>query len=111
MSYWLTHRLSERLKVMPLPAPFTADGLAQALGKRSQRSIELAGVGAGVAAVRPACDLKARTEDSGFISYRHHPAPNQDTSVHSQPVLKRTGPSDPATNGLLIRNGSGSGSL
>lgn len=73
-----TKRLKRRLAAMPLPTPFTIDGLVDGMAERSGRSIRLIEIDPQPDDdLRTACGLRARLGETTYVLYRRRPTENQ----------------------------------
>lgn len=77
MGLMTTWRLRRRLESMPLPVPFSIDGLVANLEEVTGRRIVLIEMEANGANLRAACGLRARLHATTWILYRRRPTPNQ----------------------------------
>lgn len=77
MGFVSTRRLRRRLATMPLPVPFSIQGLAANIAAESGRAITFVEVDDRQADLRTACGLRARTAEATFIVYRRRPTENQ----------------------------------
>ncbi|MEY9840567.1 hypothetical protein [Streptacidiphilus sp. EB103A] len=77
-----TRRLKRSLELMPLPVPFTIEGLIANMSQQSGRHIELVELGNRNTDLRTACGLRARLGETTYILYRPRPTPNQ--TLHTQ---------------------------
>ncbi|MDJ0372496.1 hypothetical protein QMK19_23220 [Streptomyces sp. H10-C2] len=77
-----TRKLRKRLAGLPLPDPFTIDGLVANMAAISGRRIELVEITDRDTDLRTACGLRARTADTTFILHRQRPTEHQ--TQHTQ---------------------------
>jgi hypothetical protein len=77
-----TRKLRRRLAAMPLPEPFSIEGLVANMEAQSGRRIELIEIDDRATDLRTACGLRARTDDATYILYRRRPTENQ--TVHTK---------------------------
>jgi hypothetical protein len=82
MGMLATWRLRRTLERMPLPVPFTIEGLVANMAALSGRRIKLVELGNRHTDLRTACGLRARLGDTTYILYRARPTANQ--TLHTQ---------------------------
>ena len=71
----------KKLADLPLPDPFTIDGLVANIEAARGRTIELVPIDEREADLRTACGLRVKTDEVSYILYRRRPTPNQTQHV------------------------------
>ncbi|MGW1107348.1 hypothetical protein [Streptomyces sp. NPDC002540] len=67
----------EKLASLPLPTPFSVQGLVSAMETASGRSIRLIPIEDRNADLRTACGLRVKGRSTTYVLYRRRPTPNQ----------------------------------
>ncbi|MFJ8676712.1 hypothetical protein [Streptomyces sp. NPDC093589] len=76
----LRRSCEKRLDDLPMPDPFTLDGLLANIGERRGRTISLVPIDDD-GDMRTACGLRVKTPDRTFVLYRRRSSPIQDQHV------------------------------